>query len=369
VFSTIIIISALVLLAGIWNAVQQSISAEDALRQEQETAISSMDFLVSSPGFPEDWENANFTEIYNLGLKGKEGLSPAKLLSLMNFTGDNYTEVKFKAGLAPFDFRLWVSENFSSGKPALSGIARFPVAYFASDSRGFYEVLNAVNETWDYYWGAGSLPQPDWGNSRTHYASNKADAIQKMLENQSNYKSIVIEVPEVLASDVNQTLLQKFLLEGGTLVYLAGNSETEIAIGSLGVFVSNDTGFEAVVLKKGYFLKNARAGANFSSAGKWLAVANESADVFIANEMNSSQAFATAWNYGLGRVYFISDFSADIEGSAGKDVFNLVGWPLDYGIAQNSSAQFVFPISRLSFIESDKRIPVSITLVVWSKWG
>ena len=88
-------------------------------------------------------------------------------------------------------------------------------------------------------------------------------------------------------------------------------------------------------------------------------------EFFVSNSSNYTEGIAVKWNYGLGKIYFISDFSSVFGSTLGKNVFNVLGWPLEYGLQPSETSQFVFPVTRFSFVEGGKKIPVSITLVLW----
>ena len=371
VFSIVVLVLILSLLGSTWLNLQSSIAQQENRKRAIETSALAADFLVSSQGYPENWEksaNLSISSVSNLGLKGSKGLSLEKLLAIMNLSSDYYG-LKAKAGLARYDYRLVVYENLSTGKAALSGVARQPIAYFASDSRNFFTTIDQANVTWDYYWGQGGQAQPAWGSSRNQYGGEKATIFNQMLANQSSYDSFVIESPEMLFSQINFTLLKDFLNKGGVVVYLTGNAESELLIQNLTVsFRKAASGVNGVVQEKGFFLQNTSVGSNVSSIGQWTAFSPNgvSLKIFASNSTNSSEAIAAAWNYGLGRVYFTSDFNANFNGVQGKAVFNIIGWKLDYGITPYANASFVFPQTRFSFIEGDKRIPVAVTLVLWN---
>lgn len=369
VVSSVVLVLILSLLSSTWLNLQNSISQAEERRRAVEASALAIDFVVSSPGFPEDWDSASnysLSVVSNLGLKGSKGISLKKLLAMLN--SSDYYALKAKLGLQKYHFRLLVSENFSSGVAAKSGVARQPIAYFASDSRDFFSTLDSSGLVWDYYWGQGSLGQPAWGSSRSQYSGVKPVLFGQMLSNQGIYNTLVIESPEMLYSEANATLVREFLDKGGTIVYLAGNGESELLIQNLGAsFRKADSSVDGVVQEKGFFLHNTSIGTFVSATGQWASFSNStSLEVFVSNSTNSSEGTASAWDYGNGRVYFISDFQSSFNGIQGSDVFNLVGWNLDYGVAPVSTATFVMPQTRFSFIESDKRIPVSVTLVLWN---
>ena len=371
VFSIVVLVLILSILGSTWLNLQGSIAQQENRRRAVENSAAAADFLVASQGFPEDWqdaENLSLSSVSNIGLKGVKGISLSKLLALANVSSDYYT-LKAKMGIARYNFRLVVSENFSNSSPMLSGVVRPPVAYFASDSRDFFNTLSASGEVWDYYWGQGALGAPGWGSSRNQYSGVKDVVFNQMLASQNSYNTLVIESPEFDYSLANATLLREFLEKGGTVVYLAGNGESELLIQNLSLsFRKSGAGVDGAVQKKGFFLQNTSVGVNVTSAGKWVAFSPNgfAPDIFVSNRTNSSEAVAAAWDYGLGRVYFISDFQADFNGIPGENIFNIVGWPLVYGLEPSANASFVFPQTRFSFIEGDRRIPVAMTLVLWN---
>lgn len=372
VFSIILLILILSLISSTWFSLQSSILRQEEQRSAVESSGAALDFLTSSQGYPVDWEKANSISIEslsNIGLKGSGGVSLEKALAFGNLTAVDYTGVKYNLGLGAFQFRFFASENQSAGTPALSGVARSPIAYFASDYRGFVPVLDASNATWDYYWGQGVEPIPnDWGNSRYHYSGVKSAVFDEMLANQSSYKAIIVESPELLYSAINSTLWQKFFDEGGVMVYLAGNSEDDLMINSTGVVLRKSSStVNAMALQRGFFLNGVSVPQDFSSAGQWVAYSPAGdITVYASNSTNASEAVVGAWNYSYGRVYFVNNLWMNFSGVQGKDALNIVGWPIDYGVQPSNSSQFIFPVTRFGFIESDRRIPVTFNLVVWS---
>lgn len=374
IFSTLILVMILSVLGTTWFNLQNSIFRQEEQKLAVESGSVALDFLTSSPGYPENWDNStgvSFDGVSNLGLKGSIGISLKKLLAFENLSALDYLQTKNNLGLGAYQFRLFVTENITNATPALSGVARPPIAYFASDSRDFFSVINASGVAWDYYWGQGSLSEPsDWGTARYHYSSSKQASFNGMLSNQSLYKTIVVEAPAMQASLVNSTLLNKFFDEGGTLVYIAGNAESELAITGFGAaFRKSLQPVPGEIVDRGFFLRSVSAGQNYSSNGQWVAFSPNGGNAvrnFAVNSTNSSEGLVSTWNYSRGRIYFVSDFNAQMTTQPAKSVLNIVGWPIDYGIPPIPSAQFVFPSARFTFIEGDVRIPAAINLVVWS---
>ena len=366
IFSTLVMVFIFFLVGTAWNNLQSSTAAELDRQETQSSAAPALDFLMQSRGFPEDWQASSVLEgVSNFGLKGEEGISLEKTMALVNHARQNYSEVKRRLGLGAFDFHLYFTENVSSASHLGSYVARPPVAYFVSDARRFYDVINASNLTWDLYHGAGSFEVPAAGTSRYQYSGTKAAVFEQLFQNQSAYSSVVIESPQLLPSQVNATSVRRFLQEGGVLVYMADDAEAEIALPISDVnFVKKASSVEGVVTEKSVLLPLVLLGQNVSSAGRWTAF-GFSLDRLVTNVANSSEAPLAHWMEGLGHVFFISDFGALYQGVPGSVLLNVAGRSLDAGIPPATNASLRFVESRVVFFESVQRIPVVATLVVW----
>lgn len=366
IFSTMVLLLVFVLVGSAWNNLQTSVAAALDAQEIQSSAAYALDFLLASRGYPEDWQSAPvFDGVSNLGLKGEQGVSLEKTIALARFARQNYSEVKRQLGLGTFDFFLSFTENVSSGRPLASGVARPPVAYFVSDSRRFYDVINASDLTWDLYFGSGTLSAPASGTSRFQYSGSKAAVLDQLLRNQSAYASVVIESPELLSSEVNASLARRFLQEGGIIIYLAGNAESEMALLFPDVsFVKKTSSVNGVVAEKNVLLPLVPLGQNVSSTGRWI-VGGPSIRRLVVNVANGSEAVLAHWMEGLGHVFFVGDYDASYGGVPGRDALDVAGQSLTAGVFPSTNSSTRFVESRVFFLESIQRIPAVVTLVVW----
>lgn len=366
IFSTLILIFLFFVVGSAWNYLQSSTSLALEQQEARSIAASSLAYLLFSPGFPENWQYYSVLDgVLNLGLNGRGGVSLEKSVAFVRFASRNYSQVRDKLGLGGFDFYFSLSENVSSPDAFASGVLRPPVAYFVSDSRRFYGAINSSSLAWDLYWGGGVLEAPPAGSSRLQYFGPKVEVFDQLFQNQSAYDSIVIEGPEILLSEVNGTAVRQFLEQGGVIIYLANNSEAEIALGLPGVFfVKKAAAVEGVVGEPSALLPLVSLGQPVFSAGRWVAGGN-SIHQLIVNVANGSESLVSYWTGGAGHVFFINDYDASFGGVPGAEVFNIVGRPLSAGVMPSPNASITLAESRVTFVDSFRRIPVVITLVVW----
>lgn len=365
--SIFIVLLLLTQLSTIRSSIDSVIVSKGTLSHAIEAAGDTADVLVSSQGSPSNWDTVGALNASSVGLRGVAGLSMAKILSLMDACESDYYALKTKIGLPGVEFQLSLVKNLSDNQPILSGVAREPIAYLAGDQRSAFGQLDPSNATWDYYWAVGSAPEPDYGSSRAQYSGVGAALLDQLLLN-SSYASIVIEAPNITASSVNTTRLQSYLANGGTIVYLGG-IEDSVAIGSLATFARNDTLSPGRVVSPGWILRNVASGSTVSAGSVWRLVNSSVATVSVSSSANSSEALVAYWQYGAGQAYFIGNFSATYGQSGGDRALNVVGWPIQCGVAPSNQSIAIYPVTRLTFIESDRRTPVAMRLLMWTPWG
>lgn len=376
--SIALFLSVLLAATFLLSRVQSSVDETTEKNVLMTLSASAFNSLSRSRGFPPEWTAESVSSI---GLANEDGsINCRKLLELMKI---NYSTMHSLLGLGKYNARLFFTENNSIAR---SGIARQPIAYFSVDDHDFFQVLNGANLTWDYYWGQGALPEPPHGDARNFYGGPKSVVFQWLLENQSAYQTILIEDPEFAPGDLspaNLLRLHDFLNERGLLVFEGNPGEEPITRQPLVLNLFNESFLSAGGVQVGFvnetqcFLHNTRVGdpVVFNST-YWLVYRNESAGdfpltIYVSNATYPLLGLVASWNWGVGKIYFIENYDSvfGLNATPGEQVYNVVGWLLDYGERVPTNASDVSIISQPASIQRDWRALASVNLIVWSeKW-
>ncbi len=391
----LILLSSAYMLARM-RADMQTANEKNALAA---SSIFAFDSLAYSPGAPSDWTPATVSSV-GLSFDSTNAfygqrIDGAKLLRLAKL---NYSAARQGLGLGAYDFQLIFTEAWNASGPSSallanashSGVVLEPVAYYASDDRDAFALLNGAGVQWDYYW-AGSGAEPSHGDAAHFYSAaqygGKAGLFNAMLANATAasggvYRTIVVEQPGFATADyagVNQTALRNFFKARGLLIYegsvsAADAPQTPLLLTSLNESLayvpSSQTG---TVVQTGFFLDNVSAGDNASfTQSNWGVYSDEAAGnsaltVFVRNATNASLALAASWQCENGRVYYVADFDSFFGSSSapGASVFNFVGPALKFGFPPAADATDSFVLTRPVIIQRDWGSLAAVKLVVW----
>lgn len=236
--------------------------------------------------------------------------------------------------------------------------------------------MDGSNYTWDYYWGGqGVFPEPSHGSARSFTAGSKIAALNELLANQSNYSTIIVEAPNFSSaelSSVDLASLKLFAETGGIIFYVGDGSAEEMLVGENFSASFNHSPLQraANVTQRSPFLRNATVGEAVSmERSNWAAYSNASTgdaslEAWVSDE--EGRALVARWPVGWGLVYYVADWGASFErAGGGEQVFNAVGWPLEYGLEPSSGAANVFVVNRLCAVENGKRRLDALALTVW----
>jgi hypothetical protein len=314
-----------------------------------------------------DW-NASTVESAGFATENYLVLDSRKLLAFMELNYSRQRDALSTRGYG-FHLRLWNEEGTD-----YSGVIRAPAAYYSYCESELLPAIQSSGMEWDYYWGgSGSCAEPGHGGAEYYYAGTKVSALNALLSNQSEYATIVIEAPslsEALRSAVNLSALGEFVESGGILFYAGDGAATAPLIEenfSIG-FEYDALGRSGVVSDPLFLLKGAEAGEGVvMAASNWAVKENNGAELFIAvaDSGDAGAALAGYWGHGAGAIYYLADYNASFElAGDGTQVFNAVGWPLEYGEeAPGSSNAFV--VNRVVAVENANRRRDAMTLTVW----
>lgn len=362
-FSIAVFFVALVLLSNVWDATRTGFESAKQKNVLATISFAVSDSLLRSPGHPVDWTPE---DVESVGLAGEGGvLNSSKTLRLLAL---NYSSFLRLTGLAGRNAWLAITGN---GSTTRSGVFRQPIAYYSVDEHDLFDYLNNKNLSWDYYWGQGIQPEPGHGDARAFYSGARAALFNGLFENQSLYKTVVVEEPSLLPDEVNISAVQEFLDKGGLLVF---RGDAALLAANLSMTALPGEARSGGVNQTGFFLFNVSAGESVSfTNASWAVYSNESAGdaglrVFVGDAANQSEGLACSWRYGNGVVYFLSDAQATFGAGAAKpaaEVLNLAGWPLEYGVApQNPENAFV--VQKPCLLEKDFLEPCLARLVFWN---
>ena len=191
---------------------------------------------------------------------------------------------------------------------------------------------------WDYYYGGSGIP--DQYDSRSFYNSSKAVAFNTMLSNRTLYKVMIVEDPELQESEVNINELKSFLNLGGILIF---EGDATLIKDSFDMQAEQGSDREGIVTEKGRFvLAEVGDDVTFDNADWAFYQGNGTLHRLIVDK-NDNKALVGYWDYGLGRIYYISDINGIIDGNSLE--LNVVGSQLTFGVPPNGD--IVIKIQRL----------------------
>ncbi len=288
ILSLAMFIIALAIVVPLWGYVTDQIKYDEDRKALDNTVSIISDVLTKSTGSPNDW---NVTNVKSIGLTDENGY--LNLTKNMNFIDLGYDNARNLLGTG---YNLYVSVSDIDDNMIYSGAASKPIAYFASKERDMENVIRKANASWDFYTGNGD------------HAQNIA-AFNSMAGNQSIYRTIIIEDPELQESEVNIQGIIDFLNLGGVLIY-EGNP---MLIDTFGEF-NQTTNRDGIVIPNDKILINSSADDNVSFLNAQWAAHVAGIQKIIADK-NDNKTIVGFWKYGNGMIYYISDINGTIINS------------------------------------------------------
>lgn len=284
------------------------------------------DYLLKTTGSP-GW---NYTNVTSLGLANRDGtVNTTKIRNFMHLTPQRAKEL---LGLTGVEFNL----SFKNGDYRLmTGVARSPAAYFFVNKNLLFSKINKSGLVWDLY--TTTAQQSD---ARFSYQGAKAAVFSQMLANASEYRTIIIEDPELAQSDIDLAALQSYVGSGGTLIY-AGDA----SLISSGFSASSGT-----AATTGNVIDNSLIDAALGSIvvfqnPNWYFYGPDVGT--IVNTTNG--AYVGHWNHGVGEIYYVTDMNGTIAGKPLADSIDLIGRRVEFSTGQMMN---MVPSSRPVVLDS-----------------
>ncbi len=276
------------------------------------------DYILKTTGVPEDW---NTTNIVALGLANADGrVNATKVRRFMKLPDQ---QAKDLLGLSGVEFNL----SFYSGYPLMTGVARSPAAYFFVNNRDMFPLVNRSGLVWDMY-SAGALPQSD---ARLVYQGAKAALFNSLLANSSAYRTIIIEEPELLQSDVNINLLQNFVDRGGIIIY-----EGSANLISSGFSASSGTAADSGIVRDVSLIDAPLDSAVTFENPSWY-FTGTSLNIWVEHSSIAGAASVGYWNHGVGEIYYVTDINGTVDGKPLSSALNLIGSRVEFSTGQMSN--------------------------------
>ncbi len=347
--SVAIFIATLILVLPLWGYVESQVMNSEQRRDMESSLLIVSDILTKTSGLPEDW---NSSSVVSIGLSEKEGiLNTTKFLNLMD---TDYYEAKDLLGIN--EYELYITLKDINGYNLTSGVCNSPVAYFSADDEKVKELISNSGLVWDYYYGGDS---PDQGDSRFFYASTKADAFNAMLSNRSIYKVIVVEEAGLSEDEINIEELKSFLDLGGILI-LEGNA-TLIKDG-FGMHAEKGSGREGTVKESGFVLAETGKDVDFNRADwAFYQASGDTTLQTLVEDRNDGKAVIGYWDYGFGRIYYVSDINATVDSEPLE--LNIAGERLEFGIP--ASGNLVAKTQRIVLLKKDRNNIADMNVILW----
>ena len=421
--SMVIFLTILLTLITLWANFDTQIRDLEDRRDMQTLAVAVSDSLVRSPGNPGNWTSAT---VKSIGLAEQERiLSLDKILKLYGMMNSyspvdpsfDYTGTRSILRLGNYEVTMYFRDY--RGYNLTSAAARSPIAYYARNHsdvtprhaladklKGYGDSVLGEEVVWDYYWGGpndGSAPKcigADNYSCRYVYADpNATKAFNNMLDNQSSYRTIIVEDmdlkdpsdPQTAAvnnSDLNMTELVNFTNNGGILIVIGGAGATGAGIidqnfSAVGVYSNSGWG-KGNITNPEYFLRGLTPGmtvdfqdAYGNSRDHWVFRSNGTVPIntYISLIGHPEDCMACSWTYGRGYVYYLEEFdpvtATDINGLNPVQLKNyaaVAGNRLNFGNFTNSAniASSVINEKRTVIVDGFYRDPATMEMRVWT---
>jgi hypothetical protein len=369
--SVTIFILVLVTIITTWYFIDTHIKEIESRRDMHSISLSVSDALVRSSGHPADW---NATNVQSIGLAKEEYvIDLAKAMGLMSL---NYDEARTIMRLGNYQVYIYMTDI--NGYNVSTGVLRSPVAYFCNSERTIANTLDASGLIWDMYQASGADDSASHGERYYYLASDyfgaaDPEAPAKMLNltvlNLSNYKTLILEEPDIQNTKANLTGIQKFLENGGSvLVNAQGNDGYNIIEHNFSMHSEKLTDTNGVVDLLDHALVNATVGEIVSfdrSAWSFYEVPGDAQLVtYVSAQGNSTRCLMCSWSYKFGKIYYIEDFDGTLGSRPISESLNLLGYQIAFGVPPTASTD-VISINRVAVLEGFSRQPVAVHAIVW----
>ena len=350
--SIAVFIAILIMVLPLWGYVESQVKGNEERRDMESSLLIVSDVLTKTHGLPFDWNESN---VRSIGLAGKEGvLNITKVLNLVGMDYDNAREI-----LGINNYGLYISFRNIDGQNMTSGVAESDVAYFSVNSEAMKNIIANSGLVWDYYYGGSGTP--DKNDSRSFYSAAKQDAFNAMLSNSSLYRTMIIEEPELLESEVNIDEMKNFLNMGGLIIF---EGSPDVIKDSFGMHADQSPGRTGLIVKKDRFVISELGKSVTFADADWAfyqAVDDNSLTKLIEDQADSSDAVVGYWEYGLGRIYYISDISGTVDSSPLQ--LNIAGQRLEFGSPVGGNT--IVKIQRLVLLSKERNVVADMDMLLW----
>lgn len=302
------------------------------------------DSLLKTGGWPEDW---NETNVEHIGLSDNGRINKTKIRRLMAMDPSSVKRV-----LGMQDLELNISFYNMEG-PEMTGIAVSPAAYFYVNSSGLLGSINNSGLVWDLYYGGSGQPAD---GARVTYSGEKTSIFNGMIANSSRYRTLIVERPEMTQAQADIEGLKEFLRSGGILIY-EGNAD----IISDNFLMHSGTGGGNGTARSG--LVDAAYGNNvtFSDPEWYFYSTSGDAPLAIDIEGQTGQGLMGNWNYGIGKIYYITDIEGQVNGDNLSMRLYLIGKKAELVTGSMESA---IANSRVAVLDAELNSLVKVVTVI-----
>lgn len=318
ILSISVFLLVLVIIIPVFSQLSDQINRKNTQQELETRLLFVSESLVKTGGYPENW---NKSSVQTLGLSDDDRLNITKIRLFMEM---DYNETKSAMTLEGLDYRLYMTDM--NGYNLYTGLSLEPVAYFAVDDTIAQSHLENSSIVWDMYFAGSSLPA---NSGRNVYTGTKADVFNALAANQSKYKTIIIEEPQLGYDTVDIQGIKDFVKTGGVLIF-AGSADmisknfsmTFLQASEQGVVVGNSD------------LLNASIGENVVFNNSQWVIANttfEKLNAIVSSATNQSRCMICSWSYGAGKIYYISDLAAGIGSRNLTSLLLLTGKSIEKG--------------------------------------
>jgi hypothetical protein len=265
-----------------------------------------------------------------------------------------------------------------NGYNVSTGVLRSPVAYFCNSERTIANTLDTSGIVWDMYQASGvdesaSHSERYYYLASDYFGAADPEAPAKMLNltalNLSNYKTLILEEPDIQNTKVNLTGIQKFLENGGSvLVNAQGSDGFNIIESNFSMHSEKLADTNGVVDSLGHALVNATAGETVVFDKSTWRFYGEPGDAllttYVSAQGDPTRCLLCSWNYMAGKIYYIEDFDGTLGARPISESLNLLGYQIVFGVAPTASTD-VISINRVAVLEGFSRQPVAVHVIVW----
>ncbi len=163
---------------------------EEDIMEEQ--AVRTSDFLVSTPGYPENW---TFSDVEVTGIADSPNLvKSSRFLELKRM---DYEQFKSLNRITRYDFNL---EIISEKIDAVQGVCGGKIAVIASETSVFIDLVEGTGFEWDLYWSGQENVYTGFENV---FEGSEEEVFESFLSNREDYDCAVSIKPSVHRENVS----------------------------------------------------------------------------------------------------------------------------------------------------------------------